>query len=404
MSQAAIAAVDRISIVTRLFDDDQLGCVHGLPCEPFGAKITIDRIATADRHYLEKEGLAADLPAFIDAFCKHLETLPKQADIIHAHFSDAAAVALIARRRFGIPVIYTPHALGIDKRAHRPGSDALDGRIAAEHQAIAMADAIVVSTRDEADRQLRAYGVADATTRTHCVAPGVPHRVRSGPSPSRLDGWDAQLLDPHKPIVLAIARPVRKKNLAALVRAYAGHPALVERANLVILAGQHGSPHASAEEREVIAELERLRTDHGLHGQMALPPRHGPDDVDALYRQAARGGVFVNPALHEPFGLTLIEAAAAGVPVVATCNGGPAEIVGRIGHGILVDPSDDVAIGAACFKIVSDTVRHRALSNAALDNAGFYNWPDYAGKTVALYASLHRSRARSIPADQPAAA
>ena len=100
--------------------------------------------------------------------------------------------------------------------------------------------------------------------------------------------------------------------------------------------------------------------------------------------------MFVNPALHEPFGLTLIEAAAAGVPVVATCSGGPVEIVDTIGHGILVDPRDETAIGMACLRIVSDADLHHRLSQAALRNAHRYNWSSYAEQSVSLYASLRR--------------
>ncbi|MGJ3626676.1 glycosyltransferase [Sphingomonas sp. MMS24-JH45] len=123
------------------------------------------------------------------------------------------------------------------------------------------------------------------------------------------------------------------------MRAYAGHPALRREANLVILAGQHA--HACAEEAIVLAELTALAADPRVRGRIALPPRHDAEDVAALYARASQGGVFVNPALHEPFGLTLIEAAAAGVPVVSTRNGGPGDIVAAIGHGILVDPRDN---------------------------------------------------------------
>lgn len=222
-----------------------------------------------------------------------------------------------------------------------------------------------------------------------------------------LAGW---LNDPHKPIVLAIARPVRKKNLAGLVRAFGTTPFLAERANLVMLAGQHGGRHASAEEREVIQELEELCADPSLHGRVALPRRHDSADVTALYERAARGGVFVNPALHEPFGLTLIEAAAAGVPVVATRHGGPVEIVETIGHGLLVDPRDQTAIGMACLRIISDVDLHHRLSQAALRNASRYNWSGYAERSVSLYASLSRaSPARTTdpertPAGDPAGA
>ena len=397
VAQAALPSVARISVVTRLFDDHQLGLEHGLSSEPLGDKTTIDRIATARRAYLEKEALAADLPAFTDALCSHLATLQRLPDVIHAHFADAAAVALALRGRFGIPFIYTPHALGINKRAEQCGGAALDRRITAEGHAIAMANAIIVSTRDEADRQLHAYGIPDAAARIHCLPPGVPYRKRPDASTTLLDRLGDWLHDPHKPIVLAIARPVRKKNLAALVRAYTAASELTDRANLVILAGQHGGSRSSAEEQEVVRELEQLCADTRLHGRVALPPRHGSADVAALYERAALGGVFVNPALHEPFGLTLIEAAAAGVPVVATCNGGPVEIVDTIGHGLLVDPRDETAIGTACLRIVSDADLHYRLSQAARRNAHRYNWSSYAEQSVALYASLRRPGREAKP-------
>lgn len=390
-AQARLPSVAKISIVTRLFDDKQLGSEHALPSEPTGPKITIDRVPTARRAYLEKEALAADLPAFTEAFCSHLARLPRLPDIIHAHFADAAAIALAARARFDIPVVFTPHSLGIDKRVQHSVCSALEERIGGERHAIAMADAIIVSTRDEADHQIHAYGIADAASRIHCLPPGVPHRERPRSSSLLIARLAECLHDPHKPIVLAIARPVAKKNLAALVRAFTATPGLAETANLVILAGQHGGSRSSTEEREVLLELERLCADQGLHGRVAMPPRHESGDVVALYQRAACGGVFVNPALHEPFGLTLIEAAAAGVPVVATRNGGPAEIVETIGHGILVDPLDDAAIGSACMRIVSDAALHDRLSREALRNIGVYDWSNYARRSVSLYATLGRA-------------
>ena len=69
-----------------------------------------------------------------------------------------------------------------------------------------------------------------------------------------------------------------------------------------------------------------------------------------LYRLAARRrGVFVNPALTEPFGLTLVEAAASGLPVVSTADGGPRDILDACGHGELVDATDPDAIAEASW-------------------------------------------------------
>jgi sucrose-phosphate synthase len=389
-AQANLSSVNQVSIVTRLFDDEQLGFEHSLILQRLGEKITIDRIATDRRTYLEKEALASDLPAIADAFCDHLRTLHYLPDVIHAHFSDAAAVVLRARKYFNIPLVYTPHALGLDKRAQQSTGHILERRIAVERHIITVADAIVVSTRDEADRQVHGYGVHTALGRTVCLPPGVPHRERRSGLASLPSGLTHWLHAPDKPIVLAIARPVRKKNLAGLVRAFSTTPGLSERANLVILAGQHGG-RQSLEEQEVIQELKWLCSKDGVLGRVALPCQHHAEDVSALYGWAAVGGVFANPALHEPFGLTLIEAAAAGVPVVATRNGGPTEIVEMIGHGLLVNPQDETAIGKACLRIISDRDLHHRLSTKALLNVARYDWINYATRSVSLYASICRA-------------
>ncbi|WP_163958902.1 HAD-IIB family hydrolase [Sphingomonas insulae] len=397
LTQARSASVDRVSIVTRLFSDSNLSPRHSWSSEYVADGVTIDRIATDDQRYLEKEALAADLVAFTEAFCDHIRRLPRHPDIIHAHFADAAAVAIEAQRRFGIPFVYTPHALGIDKRAQGCADESVDARIDAERAAIIAADSIIVSTHDEAERQLRAYGVA-IDGRIHCLPPGVPQRPVPQGAATLADRLGAWLDHPEKPIVLAIARPVRKKNLAALIRAFMLTPALRERANLVILAGQHDRP-CSREEQDVLTEMRALAATPALRGSIALPPSHDADDVSALYALAAKGGVFVNPALHEPFGLTLIEAAAMGVPVIATMNGGPCEIVETIGHGLLVDPRDEDAIGRACLAIVGDPARHARLSDAATANVGAYDWKRYATASIAVYASVGAAQPALLACD-----
>ena len=388
-AQSRMNGVDHVTIVTRLFADDDLGPRYSIASEPISANLDIRRIATTSAAYLEKEALAAELSTFADGFCDYLADLPRLPDVIHAHFADAAAVAMTAERRFGIPFAYTPHALGIDKQRQGGSSAALDARIVAERAAIAAAGAIIVSTFDETERQIGGYGVPVAD-RVRCISPGVPHRdtgVSNRTIVDRLSDW---LDDPCKPILLAIARPVAKKNLSAVLRAFAGNAALRDMANVVLLAGRHD--YAVGEERQVLDSLEALAADPRLRGKVCLPADHDASDVAALYRRAAIGGVFVNPAHHEPFGLTIIEAAAAGVPVVATRNGGPVEIVADLGHGLLVDPRDDHAIADACLRIIGDANVHAAFSASGLASIGSYSWDRYAGQSVGAYAAAARPR------------
>jgi sucrose-phosphate synthase len=352
-AQAARGDVDALQIVTRAFDEPALGAVHAQAEQQVSRSLSIRRLWTAQRGYLSKENLAAEIPALVDAFLEDLAQAQGLPDVIHAHFADAAQLALAARARFGIPVIYTPHSLALSKSGSAVDTD----RIAAERRALLEADAVVLSSRDEAEVQVAAYG-ADAQARVHRVSPGVSLRRPAEAGAGRALLAD-RLSDPDRPTLLAVARPVARKNLATLARVYADSPALEARAELTRL-------------RETL-EVPALR------GKVALPPSHTQGDVAALYDRAAQtGGVFVNLALHEPFGLTMLEAASHGLPVVATQEGGPADIVADLGHGICVPPRDVEAIEAALLKLLDEPAFWAEAARAGRAHVGRYDWSKWA--------------------------
>ena len=379
--------VSNVIIVTRRFDDRRFDPIHNMKTEDIDENIHIVRIGTDREYYVEKEELAAELPSFTKGLIEYLSNCQRRPDVIHAHFADAAQVASVIQRRFGIAFVFTPHSLGIDKQAQGVTCNGLDQRIESERSAIADASAIIVSTAEEADRQIGAY-CQSAKRKIHVVPPGVPRLpmpVDKSQASVLLEAWFER---PRLPIILAVSRPVTKKNLASLLTAYAQDATLQRQANLVILAGQHG--HAAGEERANIDQLFGLIEACGLGGRVALPPAHDAHDVAALYAYAAQGGVFVNPALHEPFGLTLIEAAAFGTPVVATQNGGPAEIVAAIGHGELIDPRDTRSISRSIRAIVGNAARHAVLSAKAHAGVRRYCWDSYASASIDIYRSVAR--------------
>lgn len=392
-AQALTARHDvvRVEVVTRLIDDAALGTAYARPLEPLSPKLAIRRIDSGNHAYLSKEANAADRPAFAAALIAHIATLDRRPDVIHAHFADAADVAEQVRARFGIPFVYTAHSLAIEKAGARGAMGSLAERIAEEDRAIATADAIIASSRDEAERQLMLYPSACAA-RIHCVAPGIEGTGFDGD----VDTGSAEALvapflrDPTLPMILAIARPVAKKNLTGLVDLFAGDDRLRARANLVIVAGLRDGPQSGeVEQRRVIAGLLSRLDAHDLYGSLALPKRHAPTDVAALYALARRtGGVFVNPALTEPYGLTLTEAALHGVPVVATSHGGPADIVARLGHGRVADPHHPTAFADAINALLDDSVAwNRASANGRI-NARALDWNAYATRFVAIAGTL----------------
>jgi len=383
----------RVSIVTRAFDEPDLDEQHSRLRQRIGERLHIVRLRTGNARYLSKSALAAELPALCRALARLVERDPP--DVVHAHFADAATIALDALGGRAFPVLYTPHSLALDKRRRRTvpcGDDGSAARLARETRAIVEADAIIVSSDDEARHQVGAYD-ASAVERCTVVRPGVQLLPSTGTGlASAL--VDPFLSDPDRPLVLAIARPVNKKNLPMLLDAYGRSTALRRRANLAILAGQH--ERIRAERDEQTRELDRLHAlvaRHALAGRVALPPSHAAGTVAQLYRLAARRhGLFVNPARHEPFGLTLIEAARFGLPVVATRNGGPRDIVATLGHGRLVDPGDRDGIAAACLSLLDDPVAYRAASCSALRRNALYSWEAWAESVTDIIGRVRTMR------------
>ena len=311
-------------------------------------------------------------------------------DLVHAHYADAGAVGSNLSRLLGVPLVFTGHSLGRVKKerliekglSEEVVEDRynISRRIRAEEKALDAASLIVASTRQEVAEQ---YGLYETRARINMVVipPGVdldrfrpPARNEKFAFASEIDRF---LKHPKKPMILAIQRPDERKNLANLIRAYGESDELRRLANLVLLIGTRDDIRALGKaQRTVLKEMLYLIDHLDLYGSAAYPKKHEPEDVPEIYRLTAqRRGVFVNPALTEPFGLTLIEAAASGLPVVATREGGPREIVELCQNGVLVDPLDSDAIAEGLLGVLKDRRLWRRRSQAGIKGADdHFSW------------------------------
>jgi sucrose-phosphate synthase len=167
---------------------------------------------------------------------------------------------------------------------------------------------------------------------------------------------DRFLSDPRKPLILALSRPDERKNILSLIEAYGDSPDLQEAANLLIVAGNREDiREMDAGPQGVLTNILVWIDAYDLYGKVAIPKQHQASEVPEIYRMtAASRGIFINPALTEPFGLTLLEAAASGLPLVATENGGPVDIIRNCRCGELVDPLDREQISTALLHLLRD--------------------------------------------------
>lgn len=404
--------VARVDLVTRLVEDPAVGSDYAVPEEPLAARARIVRLPFGPRRYLRKELLWPHLPALVDRCVEFLRGEGRLPHLIHSHYADAGYVGVRLSQLLGIPLVHTGHSLGRTKKARLLGTGRAETalerqfrfsqRIAAEEEVLENARLVVASTRQEVADQWGEYA-GFRPARFAVVPPGVDTSRFSPPPPARtrasfppLDRW---LRDPHLPLVLAISRPEPKKNLPALVEAFGSDPVLREKANLAIFAGVREDVATTEEEaRAVYTELFLAADRHDLWGSVALPKRHSAEDVPEIYRVAARRrGVFVNAALTEPFGLTLLEAAASGLPVVATADGGPRDILANCRNGLLVDPRDVAGISHALREALEDSGRWSQWSRSGLRRVrDTYSWDGHVARYLSLCDRLLRHEEKAL--------
>ncbi|OOG25675.1 sucrose synthase [Thioalkalivibrio denitrificans] len=200
------------------------------------------------------------------------------------------------------------------------------------------------------------------------------------------------LADPGRPVIFTMARLDRIKNITGLVSWYAEHPTLRELANLVVVAGAVDPRHSDDHEEQ--AQIERMHAlfdDHDLDRCVRwLGVRLDKTLSGELYRCIAdRRGVFVQPALFEAFGLTVIEAMASGLPTFATRYGGPLEIIRHGTSGFHIDPNHGETASAelAAFleRCQKDPAHWDAISRGAIARVEErYTWRLYAERMMTL--------------------
>ncbi len=418
--------VARVDLFTRLITDKRVSEDYGKPVEQVSEKCRIVRIQCGGKKYMRKELLWPHLDEYIDKTIKFIKREGRRPDIIHGHYPDAGYVATSLSEYFGTPFIYTGHSLGRPKqrRLLEEGVSAeeirkklaIEHRIAVEEEIIQNADLIITSTRQEVEQQYGMYRNKDLA-RYSVIPPGVdldnfyPYHRNMLPAAQKTDeslmayGALVEELNrfftfPDKPLVLALCRADKRKNIAGLIDAYGTDKELQAMANLAVFAGiRKNISEMEENEQWVLTDMLLQMDRYDLYGKMAIPKKHDfTYEVPELYRiTAERKGVFVNCALVEPFGLTLIEASSCGVPIVATNDGGPRDIIGNCQNGILVDPTDPKAISSAIKRIVADHDLWRQFSDNGIRGIQeHYSWTAHVEKYIGKIQAFEKFGGREV--------
>jgi glycosyltransferase involved in cell wall biosynthesis len=172
---------------------------------------------------------------------------------------------------------------------------------------------------------------------------------------------------PREKMVLCVGAIQRRKNQATLVRAFEALPSDWT----LVLAGSQGY-EAAAALRDV--------ANSPCVDRILITGYVGDRELGGLY---GRARIFAFPSLDEGFGMPVLEAMAAGVPVVAGNRSALPEVCGE--SAILVDPENEEQLAWAMNRIVSDETTAQRLTDAGIQRAAGFQWSAAVEKTVAIY-------------------
>jgi sucrose-phosphate synthase len=414
--------VRKVDLFTRRIIDKRVSSAYEKEIEIVNEKARIVRMTCGGNAYRAKESLWDFLDEFIDKTIRFIEKEDDFPDVAHGHYADGNYLAGQISDVFGIPFIATGHSLGRNKKnillqQGMPEEKInekfnINRRIAVEEHTLKNADVIIVSTQNEIEKQ---YGLYETGKRPRfqVIPPGVntdlfyPFYRFDMPSFQMTieqehalyrvnSDIERFLFNPAKPLILSIGRADKRKNFERIIQCYGQDHELQAMANLAIFAGvRKDISQMPPDEKDILTNLLLLLDKYDLYGKMAIPKKNDPTlEVPEIYRVAARKkGVFVNATPGENFGLTIVEAAACGLPVVASPTGGPREILEHCNNGLLVDVEDPAAIADALKKIIADqNLWEKYSANGILATNQLYSWTAHVAKYIETLDELFKRK------------
>ena len=315
-----------------------------------------------------------DLPAVLDRFTAAVREHPDiaGADAIHANYWLSGEVGHRLKHELGIPLAVSFHTLGSVKS--RGGDPEPLERIVGEARIIECADVIVANALPEYQQLTELYEAPPG--RVEIIHPGVDHAL-FGPGDRTGARW-AVGLDGEGPVLLFVGRiqPLKGVDIAVATLAALQRP----DARLVVLGGPSGP-----EGVRHLADVRALASRLGVADRIMWEPPTARHLLSSWYRAA---DVVVVPSRSESFGLVALEAAACGIPVVASAVGGLTTVVVDGRTGVLVPSRDPGEFASAAASLLDDPMQAERMGLHAAFHAQEFTWEAAAEQFADVVAGL----------------
>ena len=303
--------------------------------------------------------LSDSIVSSVENYAKEVCKMAKETDfdIIHCHDWLTVLGGICAKRETGKPLVFTVHSTEYDRSIGNPCPWVMD----IEKYGIREADGIIAVSKRIKKQIIEKYG-AD------------PNKIKVIYNAIDASSFDCGLkIKPREDMILSLGRLTLHKGLDHLLRA----------AKIVV---EH-HPNAKfviAGKGDKFRELLELSIDLGIENNVFFLGYVPQEDIPRLY---ARADVFMLPSVFEPFGITALEAMAAGTPTIVSKTSGVSEVATNV---FKVDFWDTEKMASRILEVLN----YRELSEEMSDNcrheAKYITWDDIAMQTRDFYKSLLR--------------
>jgi D-inositol-3-phosphate glycosyltransferase len=330
-------------------------------------------------HHVEAGPVASvakeELPGLTDTFALSVQDRLAREGIrptlIHANYWLSAVAGHKMKHALDVPLVSTFHTLARVKSA---GNDIEpEERARAEASVIGCSDLVLANTMVEADELVRLYG-ADPM-RIAEVPLGVDHAFFSPGNPA---GARAALGLGPGPVMLFVGRIQPLKGIELAIRSFAA--SRHRDAQLVVVGGPSG-PNGLHE----VERMHKLTVDLGVADRVRwCDPQ--PHHILSTYYRAS--DVCLVPSRSESFGLVALEAAACGIPVIASNVGGLQTLVDHGETGALLDERDPEIWADTIDRILDTPSLAASMGQRAASRSLRYAWSYTGARLRRLYSDL----------------
>lgn len=362
--------------------------------------VELIRLEMRENQYRLKEELWSYIWDFIDSCLNYFIEDNRHPNIFIGNYADGGTIAFNLARILSIPFIFIPHSLGRMKLENLLSSnqyrfDELDikynfsKRIFHEEHLFKFADTIIVSSEHEKHVQCSMYENFLAT-KVKVIPPGTN---------IQLVNHCNHVSFKRKPIII-VARLSKTKNLVSSLDILYQSEWLRDNAEVIVATTSTNFTHESEEIHKAIQD--RCYKYGGFATFLQL---NSQEDIFCLFHCAKEAkGIYFNPSLIEPFGLTALEAASYGLPVILTDNGGTADIIKNVNIGYLVNVKDENdIISKICFMLNDNNYRTWKMfsDNGFRNISQTYSWSNWVKKIETLLSCEQQLRVPHLSLNTP---